>query len=861
MRKFLYAIPLLVLAACTRIPDPAVNTTPDSVAKIEQTPFVTGVISVKVSEEMAEALEKTGVIPPALAAAGISSAERVFPDAGEWEPRHRKAGLHKWYRMTIDEKAPVTKAVTDISDIPGVESAEPVRKQKLTAYFNDPMFADQWAIYNDGSLGSKFTPGCDVNAVPVWERFTAGSPNVIVAVLDQGVQFDHPDLAAITIPAGIDGSKSFITGHTGYNVHAGDHGTHCAGVIAAVNNNGVGICGIAGGSDGRGGVRILSCEMLRVDPTDPNKSLGGSSEDAMVWAADKGAVISSNSWGYVYDSETDAANGGIGMMRESIEYFIKYAGCDADGNQRPDSPMKGGVVIFAAGNEGWQHAWPAEYEKVIAVGAVSSKRTRAYYSNFGPWVDICAPGGDAQVGPLILSSISGSRYGQMQGTSMACPQVSGVAALIASYFGGPGFTNDMLIERLLKGASSAKAPSYSNIGPMVDAFGAFSYGGSTAPDPVNSIQSGNVVSNFITLTWKVTPDADDIKAYSYNVYASKDRSLLENLDPVNIPAQVLHKNVAVDRLEVGDDISVTFENLDFDTDYYFRVGAIDYAGNRSELSQISSFRTLANNPPVITSEQGTDIRLQSFETLSFTVEIKDPDGHGYKTSVESNSDAFSFISTPQGVNVTIEALKADPGKYSATITATDTFGASSSMTFNYEILPNHGPEVIKQVDNILLFAVGESRDLIISDYISDPDDETPSYTVSYTVQNIVHLNPTGGIFKLTATGFGLTEVTILANDARKESCSVTFKVLVQNNSSPIDLYPNPVKTVLNIRPLASGQMSVSISNKAGAIIYSSTSEVTPFDPLTINLADQSAGMYYVKIKSAEIDSVFTIAKL
>ena len=74
MRKFLYAIPLLVLAACTRIPDPAVNTTPDSVAKIEETPFVTGVISVKVSEEMAEALEKTGVIPPALAAAGISSA-------------------------------------------------------------------------------------------------------------------------------------------------------------------------------------------------------------------------------------------------------------------------------------------------------------------------------------------------------------------------------------------------------------------------------------------------------------------------------------------------------------------------------------------------------------------------------------------------------------------------------------------------------------------------------------------------------------------------------------------------------------------------------------------------------------------
>ncbi|MBQ9462274.1 MAG: S8 family serine peptidase [Bacteroidales bacterium] len=860
MRKSLYAITLLTLAACTRIANPALESTPDSVVN-EESAFVSGTVSVKVSDEMAEVLESSESLPAVLAVAGISEAERVFPDAGEWEARHRKAGLHKWYRMRYDESAPMTKAISDLSDIPGIENVEPVRKQRLTAYFNDPMLPDQWALYNDGSMGTKYAAGCDVNVIPVWERYTTGSKDVIVAVLDQGVQLDHPDLADITIPSGPDGSKCFVSGHTGYNIKAGDHGTHCAGIIAAVNNNGKGICGIAGGNDGKGGVRILSCEMLRVDPSDPSKSLNGSSENAMVWAADKGAVISSNSWGYVYSSETDAANGSVGMMAESIDYFIKYAGCDAEGNQRPDSPMKGGVVIFAAGNEGWQHAWPAKYDKVIAVGAVSSKRTKAYYTNFGPWVDICAPGGDAQLGPQILSSISNNRYSQMQGTSMACPHVSGVAALIVSYFGGQGFTNEMLVERLLKGASAEKAPGYSNIGPMVDALGSFSLGGTVAPDPVDKILRGDVVSNNVSLTWKVTADADDFKAYSYRAFAAKDKGLLEGLKPGNIPTSVVSQVVEVNRKAVGDEISAVFSGLDFETEYYFVVVAQDYAGNVSEMSEISSFKTLKNNAPVISSNQSTDIRLQSFETITFEVSAYDPDGHDFEITVDAGSEAFTYEKTENGLNITIDALKADAGKYTATLTATDAFGLASELKFNYEILPNHAPKISKEIENMLLTAVGESRDLAISDFITDEDGETPTYTVSYSTPNVVHLNPTEGSFKITALAYGLTEVYIKAEDARKESCTATFKVLVQDNSRPVDLYPNPVSTVLNIRPLSSGQMSVVISNKAGAVIYNSESEVTPFDPLVIDLKGKSAGTYYVKIKSAEIDSVYTIAKL
>ena len=170
------------------------------------------------------------------------------------------------------------------------------------------------------------------------------------------VQLDHPDLAAACIPGGPQGSKSFVHGEGGYSFPGGDHGTHVAGVIGAVNDNGVGISGIAGGSNGKGGVRILSCAIFMEDPADPEKTIQGDSYNAMVWAADHGAVIANNSWGYVYDSEADAEKGSVGAMGPAIDYFIQYAGCDKEGNQLPDSPMKGGVVIFAAGNEGYRMA-------------------------------------------------------------------------------------------------------------------------------------------------------------------------------------------------------------------------------------------------------------------------------------------------------------------------------------------------------------------------------------------------------------------------------------------------------------------------------------------------------------------------
>ena len=165
----------------------------------------------------------------------------------------------------------------------------------------------------------------------------------------------------------------------------------------------------------------------------------GSGAEAIKWSADHGAVISQNSWGYPTLDATPAS------VKSAVDYFEKYAGVDENGKQV--GPMKGGLVIFAAGNEG-KNTSSSDYEKILAVTSVGADYKRAYYTCYGNWADVIAPGGDAKKGNQVLSTIPGNKYGKMQGTSMACPHVSGVAALVLARFGGDGYTPAALRKQL-----------------------------------------------------------------------------------------------------------------------------------------------------------------------------------------------------------------------------------------------------------------------------------------------------------------------------------------------------------------------------------------------------------------------------
>ena len=510
LKNLLFVFCLALLAGCQK--DPDTESTP-----VRDTDKVEGVIRMKLDRETAEALNVIRTRSGRVLTGNISfdelcerynvtGMERLFADNGCAE-RTRKAGLDLWYIIRFEGSA--EQVAEDFGEIAGVNHVEIPRRitkvggmsrksgtpwRKLMALpkaapsnypFNDPLFGGQWPLYNDGTINANAQAGADINVLPAWEK-TAGRSDVIVAVVDEGVEYTHPDLAG-NMWSGI--GKNFCDRDNDDITWGEGHGTHVAGTIAAVSNNGIGISGIAGGTGGGNGAKIMSCEIFH--PTDGHYDANSNATaDAIKYAADNGAVICQNSWGYAagalsYDQWSSADR----ATKEAIDYFIRYAGMSPDGATQT-GPMAGGVVIFAAGNEYSRLAsYPAAYDACISVASISCTYEAAWYTNYGSTVDICAPGGgdEANFVNLIsydegynLSTIptnlqngdsfvytyangetetktidyvsSTVGYGYMMGTSMACPHVSGVAALIVSQFGAPGFTNEQLKEKLFSTA-------------------------------------------------------------------------------------------------------------------------------------------------------------------------------------------------------------------------------------------------------------------------------------------------------------------------------------------------------------------------------------------------------------------------
>lgn len=603
-----------------------------------------------------------------LAALGIQQMERVFPHAGEFEGRTRREGLHKWYKVTFSEDMPVTKASGTLEDFDGFEYVEPVRI--IRSYgFND-LGSELWGLNNTSYKGA------DINVLKAWDEYTVGNPNVIVSVVDTGIDITHEDLAANCMSSG-----HINTNNINKPIEAGGHGTHVAGTIAAVSNNGKGVAGIAGGNskEGKPGVRLLSCQIFS------NGGGGGNTSLAIKWGADHGAVISQNSWGYSFDFDGDgvlseyeldyAMSARIDrVLKEAVDYFIKYAGCDDDGEQLPDSPMKGGVVIFAAGNDGIENASPANYEPIITVGATIRNGRKASFSNFGDWVDIAAPGHN------IYSTIPGNGYQTLSGTSMACPHVSGVAALVVSYCGGPGFTNKHLEEKLIMSANRTITPRSDKIGGLVNAYEAIRYKESGLPGEVKDLNL-TAVSNTIHFSCTVTEDSDGIPNDGYLVVYGTKMEDVVSATPNN-PGDALTQYFVNDR-NAGEKIERKIDKLQFETTYYVKVYAKSREGRYSPSTVTQNITTEKNNPPEITINFNGNVNVMSGDRLEISIKVTDIDGHAVDLKNESDSDSEILTKVDDCLWILTISYRSGQGEFKSTLTAYDEYGLTTSKTIRY----------------------------------------------------------------------------------------------------------------------------------------------------------------------------------
>ena len=793
---------------------------------------VPGMAYVRLSEDAAAA------VPPG---AGL---RRLFPDAGEFEARHRAAGLHRWFVASFD---PATKADDALRGLDGVEVIEDVPAVgpcSVDIPFNDPLARErQWHLANDGSLLGGFTHGADIDVVPVWEQFTAGSKDVIVAVIDTGTDASHPDLNASVIPDGENGSRNFIYdwSSTPYETRPERHGTHTAGIIGAVNNNGIGICGIAGGSDGTGGVRILSLQALATDHS-------GSTEQALVWAADHGAVIANNSWNYVYDSESDVPSSTPLAIRTAIDYFIKHAGFDSNGEQT--GPMAGGLVLFSAGNKQWAKGQPAMYEKVIAVGATGPDGKPSGYTNYGDWVDICAPGGHYEAFynnlAMIYGCVPGGSYDQMQGTSQACPMVSGVAALLVSYFGGPGFTPEMLKEKLLGGASAQKTASHSKaIGPALDAYGSFIYT-NDAPEPLSdfTVAAGEGSLHF---KWTVQEQCG-ASVSGYVVAVSEDKSLVENFDPLSdAPEGVTTADVYTENKAAGATVTKSIYRLKDRTAYWCVILAKGRNGKYSAPSEArKAFIGSQGEPEIHRLDAGGTLTVPYNGCASVECAYSDPDSDPLTLDLDSGGAAAQWSEAESGrLVLTITGNDVLAGNYIASARVSDPFGGSAQISIPYVLTPNHCPEITAQIPDIAIGLPGV-LEFDALQYFSDPDSDDLTVSVSCQGDCINAAVLGGGRVSLAGVKEGDAVVSVTATDPGGKSAVQSFKVLAQGDD--ICIYPNPVHDNLYIRPISERSATVTLLNPAGKRIFCKSVISGPFVPYYINMSACATGVYTVKVE-------------
>lgn len=460
-----------------------------------------------------------------------------------------------------------------------IEYAEPNYILKADLLPNDPDFDQLYGLRNTGQNGG--VQGADVAAAEAWNTATGGP--VVVAVIDTGVDYTHPDLAANIwtnggeIPDnGIDDDgNGYVDDYRGWDFcnHDNDpyddhsHGTHVTGTIAAVGNNGIGVVGVCWKA------KIMPLKFLGAG------GAGSTAEaaNAILYATTMGARIMSNSWG----------GGGLSQaLRDAIQV----------------ADNAGVIFVAAAGNSASDNDLTAHYpssydcKNVIAVAATDSYDLLASFSCYGlTSVDIAAPG------VAIRSTTPGGGYASYSGTSMAAPHVAGAAALAWSQ--APAKTHTQIISDILSGATPLSALDGKvvtggrlNLQQMLNP-----EDDTVAPAPVTDLSAVGARMARVTLSWTATGDDGNTgKASAYDLRYSLDPITDARWDAAR------RASIAVNPQSAGCTDEATVTGLSPGTCYYFALKVKDNRSNSSAISNVAVATTSSGTVVLDDNVEGGD---------------------------------------------------------------------------------------------------------------------------------------------------------------------------------------------------------------------------------------------------------------
>ena len=700
-RLLLLVCAVLCLGSNVRISAQSASSTTQSA----ESNFVEGVVRVKLQREIADRMVaaklplsvkgtnrkyvQTGVTPLDRVNQKVKavSMTRVFPYAGKNEAKHKAFGLDLWYDvhyeasgMKLAQARNLFRSAEGVSYAQRIPLYKPIGGERFlevspaavakaakaasTMPFNDPLLNDQWHYNNDGHIaGTKV--GADANVFKAWETGVTGSKDVLVAIIDGGFQVDHPDLkdnvwintAELNGKPGVDDDgDGYVDDIYGYNfvinssdINAHSHGTHVAGTVGATNNNGIGVCGVAGGSDGKGGVKMMVCQVF---DSRASSSAVADFGAALVYAADRGASIAQCSWGASVAGDEDKS------VTEAVDYFTKNGGGDK---------MNGGLCIFAAGNNGEEgNYYPGCLDKVVAVGSMAPDGSVAYYSNRGKWVDVTAPGGLEDNGQQygVLSTLPNSTYGYNEGTSMACPHVSGIAALILSKYGNKQFSNETLRTLLTTSVNDlyTQNPEYEGLmgSGYIDAYKALQGKEGSVPEAVADFTVTASHDNAL-IEW-VIPETEE-KSIDHHViyYSTEAFSATDDLNKLS------SATVDTKFKYSGDKMSYEVEGLKASTKYYFAIVAYNRWGKASAVSPIKE--AITNAGPKVQVDQ---------KNLSMTVDATKASTAEASFNVKNAGEGvlkyqLTTATTRATMSTSARNLKPNPGQvlpFSGTVSPT-----------------------------------------------------------------------------------------------------------------------------------------------------------------------------------------------